>query len=80
MGCFGGERHKIRLTVISNSYKEQCVARADRFDGAKWQTLVLLANGEITTSPGLCYRNDRERSAFIADINELAKRVETVLD
>jgi len=61
--------HKLRIQIRSDSYKEQCYAWLERFDGTKWQHLHSIPFSEMNTPPGLVYLPEEKRSEknFLAD-------------
>jgi len=75
----GGKNHKIRITIISDSYKDQCEAKAERFGGSNWQALGRLATGEMTTPAGLSYGKPSTADAFAKDVEALKAKAEAIL-
>ncbi len=71
---------KVRLVVVSDAYRNQCEAKAERFDGQKWQPLCRLATGEMETPEGLVYRdNFRAEQHYDRDLDVLTARVNAIL-
>jgi hypothetical protein len=67
----GGKPHKVRITIISDAYKTQSVAKVERFSGSVWQQIGRLAHGEMVTPEGLCYGKPATPSAFAEDVEAL---------
>ena len=74
--------HRIRITIRSNSYKEQCYAGIERWDGNQWQQVWWLDGGECATKAGLYVHRDRPVDLghfFEDDRNELLWLAEQIL-
>jgi hypothetical protein len=73
-------RHTIRLRLRSDSYREQCYAIAERWDGAAWREVWSIAPAAMATPKGLAYVHERDRAEiFTGDILALLARVAEVL-
>jgi hypothetical protein len=73
--------HTIRLRLRSDSYRVQCYAIAERWDGDAWREVWSIAPAAMATPEGVAYlRDDRDRvDAFTGDILALLARVAEVL-
>lgn len=78
----GSVKHMIMLTIKSDSYRDQCVALAERWDGAKWQRVIDIPTSAMKTEISLVYLpNSTGMNAqhFTTDRNELLRLVGLVL-
>lgn len=48
--------HTLRIDIRSDSYREQCHARIDRWDGTRWQRVHDILPGSMQTANGLVYK------------------------
>lgn len=72
------DKHKLRVTIKSDSYKQQCYARIKRWTGSAWNEVHHIL--EMKTPEGLCYRRPQPGpDAFKEDRNELLRVAERVL-
>lgn len=75
----GGAEHKLKISICSDSYKEQCHARVSRWDGTQWQLLHKIRS--MATKPELAYVPATTTSDdFKADRKELLRVAEQILD
>jgi len=75
-GCL----ERLRITIRSDSYEQQCYARIHRWDGDQWQLLHYLQDRNTPNS--LAYRRNDDGihpRHFEDDYNELLRVAEAVL-
>ena len=74
LGVGAETRHRFRFTVHVDSYDFQSYAKAERWDGAKWQTVHVIPGEQLATKAS---HHDRQSptqpSAFDADLDELRR-------
>ncbi len=79
----GDATHKLRITIASDSYRDQSSAEAERWNGEEWKKIETLATGELKTQIGLSNYPDKSwnsRHLFAADIAELLRRARLILE
>lgn len=72
------ELHRLRVRIRSNSYKFQCFAIVEKWDGDKWQEVWHIEPSSMETREGLCYRQHSTKD-FTADVYTLLTHVSMVL-
>lgn len=73
-------RHTVRLRLRSDSYRDQCYAIAERWDGAKWQPVYTIAPAGMATPEGLAYaRPSATALSFRLDVEALLDAVRLVV-
>lgn len=73
-----GKKHKLRITIKSDSYRQQCFARIKRWTGSTWNEVHRIL--DMNTPEGLAYRRPTPTAdAFKEDRNELLRVAERVL-
>ena len=75
-------RHKLRITIKSDSYLQQCYARISIFspEENKWNRLATIEPGKMQTANGLCYKqNAPGEQEFQNDIDELLRLADLIL-
>ena len=66
--------HKLKYSIKSDSYNNQCYARAYKWDGTKWQQICSIHYDEMQTKSKLVYDDTRNyKPYFITDLNRLQK-------
>lgn len=77
---------KIKLELKSDSYEQQCYARAYALDGLEWKVIYSIPYSQMKTRNGLIYafdyRNGNEEKAkkeFETDVQRLKKYVQQIL-
>lgn len=73
---------KLRLSIRSDSYRDQCYARIERWDGTKWQGVFSITPAAMRTDKGLVYLPNRGGVAkrhFEADITTLIDTAKHIL-
>lgn len=74
---------KIRIQLRSDSYREQCHAYLERWDGAKWQEVVALDSYAMQTADKLVHKHRGDdaalRAEFTADLDTLLAMAREVL-
>jgi len=74
----GSKKHKLRVTIKSDSYRQQCYARIKRWSGSAWQEIHRVL--DMKTKEGLSYRRPQPGpEAFKEDRDELLRVAERVL-
>jgi len=79
------EEKRIKLEIKSDSYDQQCYARAYILKDEKWELIYSIPYAEMKTPKGLCYHVTYRHNAsaaeaeFKADIQRLKKYVEEIL-
>jgi hypothetical protein len=68
----------LRVQVKSDSYRSQCFAMVECWDGAQWQHVHSIPCSEMTTEKGLIYRSTNNlpthrETLFAADRDELLR-------
>lgn len=74
---------RLRLTVTSNPYQDQCEAVAELFDGTRWHRLCDILSGEMQTETGLYITGPQGMVTFAdfdTDLTELLRRALLVID
>jgi hypothetical protein len=71
-------RHTCRVTIESDSYRDQCSARIERWDGKQWRAVDTIAAGSMRTKKGLVYESHM-LTDFKADRDTLVRLAEDVL-
>ena len=75
----------IKLEIKSDSYDQQCYARAYILKDEKWEPVYSIPYSEMNTPKGLCYHVTYRSNAaaaekeFKADIDRLKKYVKEIL-
>jgi hypothetical protein len=72
----GRKKHKLRVRIRSDFYKEQCFAYVERWSGAAWSKVHSLL--DLKTRRGLHGLN-KGAAAFKTDRDELVRVAERVL-
>src|SRR5574344_1874649 len=76
---------KIKLEIKSDSYDQQCYARAYILKDEKWELIYSIPYSVMSTPKGLCYgiiyKNNPEKAQkeFISDVTRMKKAVEEIL-
>lgn len=73
---------KVRVRIQSDSYDFQSYARAEVWDGNKWNEVATRPYSQMDTPYGLCYAPHdgwKDEGIFLADFNYLIREVELVL-
>ena len=79
------DEKRIKLEIKSDSYDQQCYARAYLLKDEKWEPIYSIPYSEMNTSKGLCYHVTYRSNAsaaeaeFKSDIERLKKYVEKIL-
>lgn len=79
------EEKRIKLEIKSDSYDQQCYARAYILKDEKWELIYSIPYSEMTTPKGLCYHVTYKSNAvaaekeFKTDIDRLKKYVGEIL-
>lgn len=74
----GTKKHKLRVSICSDSYRGQCYARIKRWSGSTWQLVHSI--DDMKTGSKLVYHNPTPGpEAFEADRKELIRVAERVL-
>lgn len=77
--------HTLRVHIRSNSYREQCHATIERWDGTGWRFVHGIDTGAMETPDKLCYANEGKPDPrklayhFEADRNVLLDRALSVI-
>ena len=75
-------RHKLRVTIKSDSYAAQCFARISIYspEERKWNNLASIEHGLMQTAPGMCHRPSAPtKFDYQDDINELLRLADLIL-
>ena len=73
---------KIRIEIKSDSYRNQCYARAKLWDGDKWNFVDDIPSSEMSTKDGLAYMPPERKAtsaSFKSDRDKLIKLVKDVI-
>lgn len=76
---------KIKIDIESDSWVQQCYARASVLDGLKWNIIYTIPKSEMKTETGLIYalpyRNNvaAAEPEFKADVERLKKYIAEIL-
>ena len=79
------DEKRIKLEIKSDSYDQQCYARAYLLKDEKWEQIYSIPYSEMNTPKGLCYhvtyRNNASAAEgeFKVDIQRLKKHIEEIL-
>lgn len=74
----GVKKHKLRVSICSDSYRGQCYARIKRWSGSAWQLVHQI--DDMKTGSKLAYRQPTPGpEVFEADRRELLRVAERVL-
>lgn len=74
----GKQKHKLKISIKSDSYRQQCYARIKRWTGSAWNEVHRIL--DMKTKEGLAYRRPTPQAdAFKEDRNELLRVAERVL-
>ncbi len=79
------DEKRIKLEIKSDSYDQQCYARAYILKDEKWELLYSIPYSEMNTQKGLCYHVTYRSNAsaaegeFKVDIQRLKKHIEEIL-
>lgn len=79
------DEKRIKLEIKSDSYDQQCYARAYILKDEKWELVYSIPYSEMNTPKGLCYHVIYRSNAaaaekeFKTDIDRLKKYVERIL-
>ena len=79
------DEKRIKLEIKSDSYDQQCYARAYILKDEKWEPVYSIPYSEMNTPKGLCYHVTYRSNAsaaeaeFKSDIERLKKYVEKIL-
>ena len=79
------DEKRIKLEIKSDSYDQQCYARAYLLKDEKWEPIYSIPYSEMNTSKGLCYHVTYRSNAsaaeaeFKSDIERLKKYVDKIL-
>lgn len=83
LGALPEHQHRVRLIIHSNAYDFQSWARAERWDGDKWQEVVTIHGAAMTTGKNgsLYVKRDVElgRHLFVVDRQRLVELASEVL-
>ena len=72
------KKHKLRVTIKSDSYRQQCYARVDRWTGSTWNKVHHVL--DMKTKEGLSHKRPTPGAdSFEADRRELLRVAERVL-
>jgi hypothetical protein len=72
-----GKKHKLRITIKSDAYRQQCYARVKRWTGSTWNEVHHIL--DMKTPEGLKHQRDVGEADFKDDRNELLRVAERVL-
>jgi hypothetical protein len=75
-------RQKLRITIKSDSYEQQCFARISIYspEERKWNRLASIEPSVMKTEKGLCYKHEAPTEYnFQNDINELMRLADLIL-
>jgi hypothetical protein len=67
----GGAEHKLKVSILSDSYDFQCHARVSRWDGSQWQLVHQIRN--MATRDKLAYCQSYSEKDFTKDRDELLR-------
>jgi hypothetical protein len=73
----GSKKHKLRVRICSDSYRNQCSAKIERWSGSTWNTVHFI--DDMKTPDGLAYRRSSGETDFKTDRDELLRVAERVL-
>ena len=79
------DEKRIKLEIKSDSYDQQCYARAYILKDEKWEPIYSIPYSEMNTPKGLCYHVTYRSNAvsaekeFKSDIDRLKKYVKEIL-
>ena len=79
------DEKRIKLEIKSDSYDQQCYARAYILKDEKWEQIYSIPYSEMNTPKGLCYHVTYKSKAtaaeaeFKIDIQRLKKYIEEIL-
>jgi len=79
------DEKRIKLEIKSDSYDQQCYARAYLLKDEKWEQIYSIPYSEMNTPKGLCYHVTYRSKAgaaeaeFKVDVQRLKKYIETIL-
>ncbi len=79
------DEKRIKLEVKSDSYDQQCYARAYLLKDEKWEPIYSIPYSEMNTPKGLCYHVTYRSNAsaaeaeFKVDVQRLKKYIEEIL-
>jgi hypothetical protein len=79
------DEKRIKLEIKSDSYDQQCYARASILKDEKWEMIYSIPYSEMNTPKGLCYHVTYRSNAaaaekeFKSDIDRLKKYVKEIL-
>jgi hypothetical protein len=79
------DEKRIKLEIKSDSYDQQCYARAYILKDEKWESVYSIPYSEMNTTKGLCYHVTYRSNAvaaekeFKTDIDRLKKYVKEIL-
>ena len=79
------DEKRIKLEIKSDSYDQQCYARAHILKDEKWEPIYSIPYSEMITPKGLCYHVTYRNNAmaaekeFKSDIDRLKKYVGEIL-
>lgn len=79
------DEKRIKLDIKSDSYDQQCYARAYLLKDEKWELIYSIPYSEMNTPKGLCYHVTYRSNAaaaekeFKSDIDRLKKYVKEIL-
>jgi len=79
------EEKRIKLEIKSDSYDQQCYARAYILKDEKWELVYSIPYSEMNTPKGLCYHVTYRHNAnaaeaeFVKDTSRLKQYVDIIL-
>jgi len=79
------DEKRIKLEIKSDSYDQQCYARAYILKDEKWELIYSIPYSEMNTPKGLCYHVTYRHNAskaeneFKTDIQRLKEHIEAIL-
>lgn len=77
LGTLGA--HKVRISIKSDAYEEQCYARIERFDGHRWQSVHTIAPSNMITRTKLVYSRNVSEGDFAHDREALISSAAFIL-
>ena len=72
---------KVRIAIYADSYAQQSYAKAELFDGERWNTIAT-TEPSLMRSAGKCHGNEfdvRKDAALVADANEVLRKAVLLL-
>jgi hypothetical protein len=82
VGLFSAPKHKLRLRVKYDSYRDQSLAVAERWSGSKWEQVCSIMPPKLAGwRQGIAYERGADRAeSFKSDVTTLLERAKEVLD